>query len=81
MSSVLSVVVRTNASCTDTQYRVFDVTLAKRDPIQARVLDTYTQMHTNQTVDFVREQVGVCYADLNTARYSTTSGDALTMPR
>jgi hypothetical protein len=81
VSSALSVVVRTNAFSADTQYRVFDVMLAKRDPVQARVLDTYTQMHTNQTVDFVREQVGIRYGDQNIARYSMRNGEASTTRR
>ena len=55
-------------SSADTQYRIFDAALAKHDPIQARVLDTYTYAHANQTVDFVREQVGIRYVDLSIAR-------------
>jgi hypothetical protein len=41
----------------DHHFRNFDVHAAEHDPIQKRVLSTYKLMHTNQTVDFVREQV------------------------
>jgi inositol oxygenase len=38
------------------QMRLFDASLADTDPIQKRVFKTYTDMHTYQTVDFVRQQ-------------------------
>jgi hypothetical protein len=47
------------AAVADHNFRLFDANLAEHDPIQKRVLNTYKLMHTNQTVDFVREQVGV----------------------